>query len=263
MTTLMSKVLAVFVTIASVAFMAVVMANVSAGGPNWPAKAKELDELAFERANPQAPWTVKRRTDGADMGGGPILPAAIVAAQKKLIDGERTQHTDLDQKISILKSKITEAKALIEVDLAAMQRRQADLEKQFVELMAQMSKVSQDFTAEAKKQTEDLATLKLRSQEYIQVKNQLEELKAQREATTEELARLKALVYQANANLERATKRRQLLVDEGVAIEGGYDKAEPEQVTDPAAAKPAAAPEKPAEEENKSEDKPEKPEESN
>lgn len=232
MTTLISKILAVFVTIASVAFMAVVMANVSAGGPNWTAKSKELDEVSFERANPQAPWTAKRRTDNSDMGSGPILPAAIVSVQKKLLDEERTKQADLDAKIAQRKSAITESRALIDADLDAMKRREADLDKQFADLLEQMNQLSQNFTMESKKQTEDLAILKLRSQEYILIKNQLEELKAQREVATEELARLKALVYQAKANLERAQTRRELLKSDGAPI---YDDAGNEPAEKPVA----------------------------
>ena len=232
MTTLISKILAVFVTIASVAFMAVVMANVSAGGPNWTAKSKELDEVSFERANPQAPWTAKRRTDNSDMGSGPILPAAIVSVQKKLLDEERTKQADLDAKIAQRKSAITESRALIDADLDAMKRREADLDKQFADLLEQMNQLSQNFTMESKKQTEDLAILKLRSQEYILIKNQLEELKAQREVATEELARLKALVYQAKANLERAQTRQELLKSDGAPI---YDDAGTEPAQKPVA----------------------------
>ncbi|MDB5336722.1 MAG: hypothetical protein JWN70_2341 [Planctomycetaceae bacterium] len=254
MTTLISKILAVFVTIASVAFMAIVMANVSAGGPNWTAKSKELTEVAFDRANPQAPYTAKKRSDGTDLGGGPILPAAIVSAQKKLLEAERTQQADLDTKIAARKSAITESKALIDVDLDAMKRREADLDKQFADLMEQMNQLSQNFTMESKKQTDDLAVLKLRSQEYILIKNQLEELKAQREVATEELGRLKALVYQAKANLERAQTRLNLLKDDGLKVD--YNDA-PKPVgkpagnakpgdEEPAAAKPAEK--KPADE---------------
>ena len=232
MTTLISKILAVFVTIASVAFMAVVMANVSAGGPNWTAKSKELAEVSFERANPQAPWTAKRRTDNSDMGSGSILPAAIVSVQKKLLDEERTKQADLDAKIAQRKSAITESRALIDADLDAMKRREADLDKQFADLLEQMNQLSQNFTMESKKQTEDLAILKLRSQEYILIKNQLEELKAQREVATEELARLKALVYQAKANLERAQTRQELLKSDGAPI---YDDAGAEPAEKPVA----------------------------
>src|SRR5262249_24875122 len=125
MTTTISKILTVFVTIASSAFLAVAIANF--GNPNWPLKAAELKEVAFDHANAQGPWTTKRRTDGADMGSGPILPGAIVAAQKKLIQEEQTAQTDLDQRINKQKGKIAEAKALIDVDLDAMKRRYADL----------------------------------------------------------------------------------------------------------------------------------------
>ncbi len=222
MTTLISKILAVFVTIASVAFMAVVMANVSAGGPNWQKKANELSEVAFDRANPQAAWTAKRRTDGADLGGGAILPLAIVNSQKKLLEEERAAQTTLDQDIARNKSRIAEAKALIDADLDALKRREADLDKQFAELLDQMNQLSQNFIMESKKQTDDLAVLKLRAQEYILIKNQLEELKAQREVASEDLSRLKALVYQAKANLERAQKRMELLKDDGAKIDEKY-----------------------------------------
>lgn len=219
MTTTLSKILAVFVTISCVAFMAVIMANVAAGGPNWMARAKELNEVDFARASPEAPWTAKNRIDGTDLGGGPILPAALATVQKKLTDAERVKQTDLDQKITQVKARLTESKALIDVDLDAIKRRQAELDTQYADLQAQMAQVSQDYTTEAKKQTEDLAVLKLRAQEFIQVKNQLEELRAQREVATEEQARLKALLYQARANLERAKTRRQLLESDGATVE--------------------------------------------
>ncbi len=258
MTTLISKILAVFVTIASVAFMAIIMANVSAGGPNWVQKSKELSEVSFERANPQAPWTAKKRTDGSDMGGGPILPAAIVSAQKKLLETERAQQTVLDTEIARNKSRIAEAKVLIDVDLDAMKRREADLDKQFAELMEQMNQLSQNFTMESKKQTDDLAVLKLRAQEYILIKNQLEELKAQREVATEELGRLKALVYQAKANLERAQTRRALLIDDGATVGGYGDElgAKPAGGEQPKGAAKPAPEEKPAAEEKADPEKP-------
>lgn len=221
MTTKLSKIFTVFVTVASVAFMAVIIANVKAGGPNWVAKSRELPEVAFEQANPQAPWTAKKRTDGSDMGGGPILPKAIVEAQKKLIAAEQAAQTDLDAKITARKALIAEAKAQIDADVDAMKRRQADLEKQYLEAQAQLNQISQDYTLEAKKQIDDLDTLKLRAEEFVRVKNQLEELRAQREVATDELARLKALLYQAKANLERAQLRKKTLEEDGA--KGDYN----------------------------------------
>ena len=219
MTTTLSKIMAVFVTISCVAFMAVIMANVAAGGPNWTARARELKDVAFDRAGPEAPWTAKKRTDGTDLGGGPILPAAIVKVQKTLTDAERARQAELDQKITRVKGQLTESKTMIDLDLDAIKRRQAELDTQYTALQADMAKVSQDYTTEAKKQTEDLAILKLRAQEFILIKNQLEELRAQREVATEEQARLKALLYQARANLERAKTRRQLLESDGATVE--------------------------------------------
>lgn len=222
MTTLISKILTVFVTASSVVFMAVVIANVKAGGPNWVLKSKEIPEVVFERANPEAPWTAKKRSDGSDMGGGAILPDAIVKAQKKLIEVERTAQTDLDTKINQRKAAIVEAKAQIAADLDAMQRRQTDLNAQYDAVKKQMDQISQDYVAEAKKQIDDLDVMKLRAEEYVRVKNQLEELRTQREVATDELSRLQALLYQAKANLERAKTRKTLLVKDGAEV-GSYD----------------------------------------
>ncbi len=242
MTTQISKILTVFVTVASVAFMAVVIANVRAGGPNWVLKSKAIPEVAFDRANPEAPWTAKKRVDGSDMGGGPILAAAITSAQKKLIDAEKTAQTDLDQKINARKNAIAEAKAQITADLDAMQRRQVDLDAQYVVLEKQLEQLSQDYTQEAKKQLDDLDVLKLRAEEYVRVKNQLEELRAQREVAADELDRLQALLYQAKANLERANTRRKLLGSDGAKVgEGAYDSAEPAKNAPEPAEKPEPA----------------------
>lgn len=221
MTTKISKILTVFLTVASVAFMAVIIANVKAGGPNWQAKARDLPEVAFERAGPESPWTAKRRTDNSDMGGGPILPDAIVKAQKKLIDAERAEQTALDAKIAAIKSKTATSTAQIAVDLDSMKRRQADLETQYNAVKKQLEQLSEDYTTEAKKQIDDLDVLKLRKEEYIRLKNQLEELRAQREVAADELDRLRALLYQAKANLERAQKRQKTLVEDGADVD--YD----------------------------------------
>lgn len=224
MTTKLSKIFTVFVTVASVAFMAVIIANVKAGGPNWVAKSRELPEVAFEQANPQAPWTAKKRTDGSDMGGGPILPKAIVEAQKKLIAAEQAAQTDLDAKITARKAATAAAKAQIDADLDAMKRRQTDLVNQYAEAQTQLNQISQDYTLEAKKQIDDLDILKLRAEEFVRVKNQLEELRAQRQVATDELTRLKALLYQAKANLERAQTRKQLLESDGAKADYNGDE---------------------------------------
>lgn len=248
MTTLISKILTLFVTVASVGFMAVAIASSRAGGPNWVARSQEIPEVAFDRANPQAPWTAKKRTDGSDLGGGAILPDAIVKAQKRLIEAERTVQTSLDQQINARKLEIAEAKALIAVDLDAMQRRQADLDAQFLTVEKQLEQISQDYTQEAKKQIDDLDLLKLRAEEYIRVKNQLEELKAQREVATDELDRLQALLYQARANLDRVQTRQKLLGSES------YDTQDEQAAPQDNQSAPDKQPEA---EENKPGDKPE------
>lgn len=218
MTTTLSKIMTVFVTITCVGVMAGILANVMAGGPNWKAKAALIPEAVFDRANPEAPWTAKRKGGTEDLGGGPILPQAIVSVQKKLIQQEDDAQTKLDQDITFYKAKITEAKALIVADQDAIVRRQAQLKQQYDELQAKLDKLGQDFVTEATKQKSELVDTKMRREEYLAFKSQLDELRVQRQTAANELARLRDLLYQAQANLERANTRKKTLKAEGATV---------------------------------------------
>jgi predicted transcriptional regulator len=218
MTTRISKVLTVFVTMASVAFMAVVMANVMAGGPNWKARAAELKEVAFEQANPQAPWTSKRRTNSEDTGGGAILPAAIVAVQKKLIQQEEEEAKKLDDKILQVKSLTETNSKLNQNDLEALKRREAELAALYLEKETAWKKLAGEITAKTEELTKITGLSNVRSEESIRYKHQIEELAIEKQQIEEEVRRLKDLVYQANANWERAKTRQSVLVEDGAKI---------------------------------------------
>jgi len=246
MTTRISKFLAVFITLASVGFMAVIVANVVAGGPNWKARAAELDEIAFEQANPQAPWTSKRRTNQEDMGGGPILPAAIVAVQRKLIQQESDIDKDLDQKIQALKSLIETNKVLNQTDLEAMKQRQGQLAALFAQREAEWKKITSDITAKTESLTKITGLTNVRNEESIRYKHQIEELIVEKQLIEEEVRRLKDLLFQAKANLERVQTRQAVLVEDGATIkayDAGEAAAPANQPADDKAAKPDDAPE--------------------
>jgi len=223
MTTSISKIFTVFITVASVGMMAVVMANVSAGGPNWKAKAAELKEVAFEQANPQAPWTSKRRTNQEDMGGGSILPAAIVTVQRKLIQQEGDIEKDLDLKIQELKSLIETNKVLNQNDLEAMKQRQTQLAALFAQREAEWNQVVSDITAKTESLTKITSLTNVRNEESIRYKHQIEELVIEKQLIEEEVRRLKDLLFQAKANLERVQTRQSVLVEDGVEIKAAPD----------------------------------------
>ena len=253
--TWISKILTVFIMIASVGFMAVVMANVLAGGPNWRARANELTEVAFDQANPQAPWTSKRRTTQEDMGGGPILPAAIVTVQKKLIQQESDEDKNLDQKIQALKSLIETNKVLNQTDLEALKARETQLAALYTQREADWKKVSSDITAKTESLTKITSLTNVRNEESIRYKHQIEELVIEKQEIEEEVRRLKDLLFQARVNLERAKTRQTLLAQDGVKITPATEEAAPAAESGgviiepavPATEKPAAGDAKPAE----------------
>ena len=68
MTTL-SKILALFITAASFAFLGFVMVSLIAG-PNWQGMAHEFDAYTFENSGGENPtWSAKRRDDQQPVGG--------------------------------------------------------------------------------------------------------------------------------------------------------------------------------------------------
>ncbi|MDB5385010.1 MAG: hypothetical protein JWM11_656 [Planctomycetaceae bacterium] len=222
MTTRISKILTVFITMASVGFMAVIMANVLAGGPNWKARANELKEVAFEQANPQAPWTSKRRTNPTEeMGGGPILPQAIVTVQKKLIQEEDEEGKKLDAKILEVKALTANYTVLNQNDLEALKRRQAELAVLFDQKEAEWQKLATSITTKTDDLTKITSLTNVRNEESIRYRHQIEEMVIEKQQIEEEVRRLKDLLYQANANWERTKTRQSVLVEDGAKIKPG------------------------------------------
>lgn len=218
MTTRISKILTVFITIASVGFMAVVMANVQAGGPNWKARSNELSEVAFEQSGPQSPWTIKRRTNQEDLGSGKILPEAIVTAQKKLIQAESDTEKTLDQRIAYYKELAATNSVLNQADIEAMQRRQAQLATLYSQKEVEWKKLTSEITAKTEALTKITGLTNVRNEESIRYKHQIEELVLEQQQIEEEVRRLKDLLYQANANRDRVKTRQSVLVEDGAKI---------------------------------------------
>lgn len=223
--TRISKILVIFVTASSAGFMAFAIVNVLAGGPNFRAYANRIPEVTFSQDNPQAPWQVKRKTNSEDMGNGRILPEAVINAHKKLAQQENDSSAAVDKNISALKARYDEAAKLIELDTKALTVRQTELDAEYKALLAELETTSQDYNRQTQAIQQKLDTAQLRREENLQLKSQLEELRAQRLASVNELARLRDLLFQAQANLQRAQRRQELLIADGVPV-ANYEEEE-------------------------------------
>ncbi len=157
MTNTVNKVLAVVVSVASVAFLTLVLAYVS-GGVNWQseARASDLNEYYFtlsEGENPQ--WTVKGVGDKvvATVDGNK-LPEAILKARKDLETRKKAELAKFTQQIPAVEARLSEVQQLQAADEQAMAAKEqklrgylAKLNKAILGLSDQLAKRVLDTTA--------------------------------------------------------------------------------------------------------------------
>jgi hypothetical protein len=229
-----SKIMAVFVTFASIAFMGFAVASFQ-GGPNWAAERDKLTDFSFERPSKDSPWSVKSRVNDEQAGSGKTLPEAIVAAQKKKIADQQAALQKLDQDKARAAERLKQTKDLIELDKVALQKRADVLEKERRDLTDKIVAAQAKAVAITKDAQAKYETGKLRRGEYLLMKNQFEELKAQRAAAEREVASLTDQLIQAQGVLERAKLRNELL-----RSDGAHPYEDEPQANEKAGAAPAA-----------------------
>jgi hypothetical protein len=223
--TKVAKILVVIVTFASVAFMGGAIVACWAG-PNWQMAAYEASDFNFDQATPESPWTVKTRDRKEEsVGQGKILPEAIIVAKKKQAQVQTEELGKLTTEIEAWNKRIKEARALIEVDVAAMDKRQGEYDQEYKELTAANAKLSADRDLQIKEAQQTYETLRLRRQEWLLLKAQLEEIRADIVTTAIEENKLRDALYQAHENLKIADRRKQLLEQDGAKLPDGYDEA--------------------------------------
>lgn len=250
MLTTIGKCLAVLSAVLALAFagFAVIATR---GGPNWQAKAAELEEYQFERTEGENPqWTATFRLGGTGDGGEPVGSPAQTLAQKlsdalnhkqqrqreELARLDAEMQGDPQQGLPPLEQRIQEARQAIETDLKALaayeQQLAAELQRVLdatAELSQQVVQKTQEGFAKGREASE-------RREEIYRLRNQLEEINADIYRTQAQQDRLRDLLNRTYGSIGRLERRKQQLVNAGAS--GQYE----EQTSGAAsAAGPAAA----------------------
>jgi chromosome segregation ATPase len=211
MLTKISKTLTVVIFVISVAFFGFAFMAYFIG-PDWQSHALRLDEYEFAQANPAAPWTAKSRDIRQESyGQGKSLPEAINAAQKKILQEQQQKIQTIEQSLPGMQAALEQARQAIDVDVKAISARAQELEAQRVQVAAAVADLERQADAKAKQADGTAQVVKLRYQELLRLRNELEELKSQAAAAVSEEARLRDLLYQVEGDLERVKRRQQLL----------------------------------------------------
>ncbi len=208
------KVCVVFVTAASLAFVAFVGAMRS-GGRNWQLEADQMDDFVLNvTPGEKTKYGMNNRRTGEPVGSeSTILPEVVVAAKAKQVANIRKETTDLTEAAAQLKPGTEFAVAAVTADEKGLAVRLESLQKQYDEVSQRIAQVNTQIIEAANEAQKIRAEGQERREEVYRQQNQLELLrddlfaaKVQRKNLEEEEVRLQEI-------LSRLDRRRQQLVD--------------------------------------------------
>ncbi len=232
--TIISKVLAVILATASLAFLGFVTLNL-VGGVNWQAEQDVLSEHYNFEFVPGTETTthsvnVTHRVTGTAVGSGhPNWPAAITAAHQDWLQRQQTELAGLQLKINgdpaagqtSLKAQIEETEKFERQDEAAVQAHIARLEADLLQLKQDIDLLIQEEKAKAQEAYTLDALTKLRGQDIHRLETQLDEIRTDRYQAEKHKLKLTDLVNQLEANIERLKRRREQLLQMGARASTG------------------------------------------
>lgn len=198
MTTKISKIMVVFVTTASIAFLGIAV-GISKLGPNWREETQNLPDYAFAETTGENPqWTTTQRTESAPLATG-SLPSAIM---KSYDDAKRRNEDKVaatTPQTENIKQQMTRLSAFINEDEEGIKKREEQLAQDLVDVGTQIQTLSTE--------GERLAT-------------QAVDIRAVGERTRESGMRLKRQRIQIETELYRAVQQKRHLLDQVYQMEG-------------------------------------------
>lgn len=201
MTTKISKIMVVFVTTASIAFLGIAV-GISKLGPNWREETQNLPDYAFAETKGEKPqWTTTQRTQPKD--SAPLATGSLPSVIMKSYDDASRRNQDkvaaTTPQIENIKTQIGRLSKFVDEDVQGISKR----EEQLVQALADVGTQIQTLSTES----ELLAT-------------QAVDIRAVGERTRESGMRLKRQRIQIETELYRATQQQRYLLDQVYQIEG-------------------------------------------
>lgn len=215
MTTKISKIMVVFVTTASVAFLGIAL-GLRNLGPNWLEETQNMKDYSFNRSEGENPqWTAARRGGSQPPATSPSLANVIAKSYdtETRLNGEIV--TEISPQIDQLKGRIAEIAALIEADEKGIKQREEQLAQALKDLGKQIQDLSTDGERLATQAVEIRADAERTRESGMRLSRQRIQIETDQYRLTQQKRHLLDLVYQMDGVLQRLREREQQLIKQG------------------------------------------------
>ncbi|QDT30871.1 hypothetical protein [Thalassoglobus polymorphus] len=214
--TKISKILAVFVAVASLSFVGFAIAT-TFGGPDWidVMDAPYFQDYQISRSVGADPsWTATRGSDGGQVATSKVLPEVLSKVMDEVYQKQQQELQELQAREPILQTRNERLSKLQEVDDKALQAYIDKLRVRIADLTQQESDLTSKVTSMAEEAQKIERQVVSRREDIFRLSQQVEELKADLFRLKEIRAQLQDVNFQLNELLIRADERNQLLTKE-------------------------------------------------
>jgi len=207
---MVSRLLAILVTVLSIAFLGFALA-VKLGGPNWDATARGMTayQLTYVPGE-NAQWTATS-ADGESVGSSPVLPGVIVAALNDKIQKLQDQLNNLNERQPQVDENLTRLNQQIEADREALAAGIDDKRQHLAQLEQQTAQLSNQVIQQTAAGSAVEQVVSDRRSDVFRLQNQREVLRADEARIAQIHRQMADLIEQIDADLAKARRREQQL----------------------------------------------------
>ncbi|MDA1164092.1 MAG: hypothetical protein O3B13_13380 [Planctomycetota bacterium] len=215
MTTKISKILVVFVTTASIAFLGIAV-GIRNMGPNWQAETQNLPEYGFTQTageNPQ--WTSTYRKEAQPHATSGSFADVIAKSYVKEMQRNDEKVAAIAPQIAQLNKENARLAGLIEADQQGIIKREEQLVQALKDVGQLIQNVSDEGQVLAIQAVETRADAEQTRESGMRLSRQRIQIETEQYRLTQQKRHLLDLVYQMDGILQRLRERQQQLIDQG------------------------------------------------
>lgn len=207
------KILAVFVTVASIAFMGFAFA-VRFGGPDWMkfTRSQEFQGYKIVKRDGESPvWAATQSRDESQVASNPVLPSVIAKVMDDIEQERQQEISALNEREPKLKEKAELLRRTREADQPALEAYVAGLRAALEAARNESNDLANKVlaaTAEAQKLENQVSA---RREDVFRLEAEVNEIRADHVRLTQIRSQLEDLLKQVEGDLERAKDRSQEL----------------------------------------------------